>query len=75
MCTQLSETLNVLPKNILYFYGSSCEKFTQGRCGCMVDGFTTTCAIGAYLQLSYEFESFLWQGVLNTTLQDNKVCQ
>ena len=49
-------------------------KSTQGHCGCMVYGFTTTCAISAYRQLSYEFESFLWQGVLNTTLQD-KVCQ
>jgi hypothetical protein len=36
----------------------------------MVAGFTTTYAISA----SGEFESHLWQGVLDTTLCD-KVCQ
>ena len=40
----------------------------------MVVGFTTTCAISAYHQLSCEFESRLWRGILSTTLCD-KVCQ
>jgi hypothetical protein len=37
---------------------------------CMVDGFTTACAITAYQQ----FEPHSWQGVLDATLCD-KVCQ
>jgi hypothetical protein len=36
--------------------------------------FKTTCAICAYHYLSCEFQSHLWQGVLNLTLCD-KVCQ
>jgi hypothetical protein len=40
----------------------------------MVVGFTTTCAISAYHQLSCEFESRSWRGILSTTLCD-KVCQ
>jgi hypothetical protein len=40
----------------------------------MVVGFTTTCAISAYLHYRYEFESRSWQGVLDTTFCD-KVCQ
>jgi len=40
----------------------------------MVDGFTTTCAIGAYHQEKCDFEPRSWQGVLDTTLCD-QVCQ
>jgi hypothetical protein len=44
----------------------------RGRRGhdCMVVGFTTTCVISAYLQLSCEFESRWLQSVLDTTLCD-----
>ena len=40
----------------------------------MVVGFTTTCAISAYHNLSCEFQTRSWRGVRNTTLCD-KVCQ
>ena len=40
----------------------------------MVVGFTTTCAISGYHNLSSEFESCSWLGVIYTTLCD-KVCQ
>ena len=36
--------------------------------------FTTTCAISAYHNQSFDFESHSWRGVLDTTLCD-KVCQ
>ena len=39
----------------------------------MVVGFTTTCAISAYHNQSFDFESHSWRGVLDTTLCD-KVC-
>ena len=41
----------------------------------MVDGFTTTCAIGANRHLSCEFQLRLWQSVLDTPLICDKVCQ
>jgi hypothetical protein len=46
----------------------------RDRHGCMVVGFTTTCAISAYHHESCEFESRSWRGVLDITLRDN-VCQ
>ena len=52
------------------------QKYIRGRCGCdrMVVGFTTTCAISAYHDLSCEFEPHSWRGVPDTTLCD-KVCR
>jgi hypothetical protein len=52
------------------------QKYIRGRCGRdrMVVGFTTTCAISAYHDLSCEFEPHSWRGVPDTTLCD-KVCQ
>ena len=40
----------------------------EGRRGrdCIKVGFTTTCAIGAYHHLGFEFEPCSWQGVLVT---------
>ena len=48
----------------------------RGHCGHdrMVVGFTTTYAIGAYHNLSCEFKSRSWRGVLDATLCE-KVCQ
>ena len=46
----------------------------RGRRGRMVVGFTTTCAISAYYQISCEFDPRSWRCVLDTTLCD-KVCQ
>ena len=43
-------------------------------CDCIVVGFTTTYAIGAYHRLSCEFELHPLKGILYTTLCD-KVCQ
>jgi hypothetical protein len=45
----------------------------RGR-DCMVDEFTTACLISVYHHLTFEFESFPSQDVLDTTLCD-KVCQ
>jgi hypothetical protein len=45
----------------------------RGR-DCMVVEFTTVCLISVYHHLTFEFESFPCQDVLDTTLCD-KVCQ
>jgi hypothetical protein len=45
----------------------------KSRCGCMVVGFTTTCAISAYHHYSCEFEPRSWWGVLKTTLCDKSL--
>ena len=50
------------------------QKYIRGRHDRMVVGFTTTCAISAYHNLSCEFEPHSWRGVPDTTLCD-KVCQ
>ena len=47
------------------------EQHGRGDClGCVVDGYTTTCAISAYHNFSCEFESGSWRGLLDTTLND-----
>jgi len=52
------------------------NNYIKGRRGRdrMIVGFTNTCAISAYHHQSWEFESHLWWGVLDTTWCD-KVCQ
>ena len=45
----------------------------RGR-DCMVVEFTTACLISVYHHLTFDFESFPCQDVLDTTLCD-KVCQ
>ena len=48
------------------------QKYIRDRCGRdrMVVGFTTTCAISTYHDLSCEFEPHSWRGVPDTTLCD-----
>ena len=46
------------------------ERSGRGRRDHMVVGFTTTCVISAYHHWSFEFESRVLRGVLDTTLCD-----
>ena len=64
----LLSTINYITSELFYF-----KSHTRGHNN-MVVGFTTTCAISVYRDLSCEFKPHSWGGVLNTTLCD-KVCQ
>ena len=64
------------PQHVWPLTYCSIDLIVRGCRGRMVVGFTTTCtyAINANHYYSCEFESCLWQGVLDTTLCD-QVCQ